>query len=40
MSYKELTDYAKELGINGIGYKKPELIKALQDINTKQETED
>jgi hypothetical protein len=29
MTYKELTDYAKERGFNGIGYKKPELIKAL-----------
>lgn len=29
MTYKELTDYAKERGFNGIGYKKPELIKTI-----------
>ena len=39
MTYKELTEYAKERGFNGIGYKKPELIKALQELDSKEKTE-
>ncbi len=39
MTYKELTDYAKERGFNGIGYKKPELIKALQELDSKEKSE-
>ncbi len=35
MTYKELTEYAKERGFNGIGYKKPELIKALLELDNK-----
>jgi hypothetical protein len=32
MKYKELTDLAKERGINGIGIKKDELIKILREM--------
>lgn len=35
MTYKELTDYAKERGFNGIGYKKEQLIQALYDLDKK-----
>lgn len=32
MKYKELTEVAKEKGINGIGVKKDELIKKLKEM--------
>ncbi|MCD2348545.1 hypothetical protein [Clostridium guangxiense] len=32
MKYKELTEVAKEKGINGIGLKKDELIKKLKEM--------
>lgn len=32
MKYKELTEVAKEKGINGIGIKKDELIKKLKEM--------
>jgi len=37
MTYKELTDYAKERGFNGIGYKKEQLIQALYDLDKKED---
>ena len=40
MTYKELTDYAKERGFNGIGYKKPELIKALLELDNKEQLQE
>jgi hypothetical protein len=43
MSYKELTELARERGFNGIGLKKEDLIKALilwdKDHNAEVETE-
>jgi hypothetical protein len=39
MTYKELTDYAKERGFNGIGYKKQELLKAIQELDSKEKSE-
>lgn len=32
MNYKELVDYAKEQGVNGIGTKKEELLKTLKEV--------
>ena len=37
MSYKELTELAKERGFNGIGLKKEPLIKAFLDLDSKNE---
>ena len=37
MSYKELTELAKERGFNGIGLKKEPLIKAFLDLDAKNE---
>ena len=38
MNYKEMTELAKERGFNGIGLKKELLIKALLNLDAKNET--
>jgi hypothetical protein len=35
MNYKELVEYAREQGINGIGTKKNELLKTLKEMEAK-----
>jgi len=39
MSYKELTELAKERGFNGIGLKKEPLIKAMIEMDAQNKTE-